>query len=83
MAMSLQTPDGIRTLQRKLYLKTKAEPFYLLYHLGLRRWANSPLPRCATPDSWRSPPLRSPAKGARSPAMYKLPGDRRDRWAMR
>jgi RNA-directed DNA polymerase len=32
--MSLQTPDGIRKLQRKLYLKAKAAPafrFYLLY----------------------------------------------------
>jgi RNA-directed DNA polymerase len=34
LAMSLTTPDSIRTLQRKLYLKAKAEPayrFYLLY----------------------------------------------------
>ncbi len=34
MAMSLQTPERIRTLQRKLYRKAKAEPdfrFYLLY----------------------------------------------------
>jgi len=32
--MSLDTPDNIRNLQKKLYLKAKAEPdfrFYLLY----------------------------------------------------
>jgi RNA-directed DNA polymerase len=32
--MSLQTPEKIRSLQRKLYVKAKAEPeyrFYLLY----------------------------------------------------
>jgi RNA-directed DNA polymerase len=34
LALSLQTPESIRRLQRKLYLKAKAEPafrFYLLY----------------------------------------------------
>jgi len=34
LALSLQTPDRIRSFQRKLYLKAKAEPdfrFYLLY----------------------------------------------------
>jgi RNA-directed DNA polymerase len=29
--MSLQTPDNIRRLQRKLYLKAKAEPDYRFY----------------------------------------------------
>jgi hypothetical protein len=34
IGVSLQTPEAIRTLQRKLYGKAKAEPayrFYLLY----------------------------------------------------
>ncbi len=34
LVMSLETPNGIRTLQRKLYRKAKGEPayrFYLLY----------------------------------------------------
>lgn len=31
--MSLTTPDGIRTLQRKLYTKAKQEPAYRFYAL--------------------------------------------------
>jgi RNA-directed DNA polymerase len=31
--MSLETPEAIRTLQRKLYLKAKAEPAYRFYVL--------------------------------------------------
>ena len=31
--MSLQTPSKIRMLQRKLYLKAKAEPHYRFYML--------------------------------------------------
>ena len=31
MAMSLTTPQSVRTLQRKLYLKAKAEPDYRFY----------------------------------------------------
>ena len=33
MAMSLRTPESIRRLQRKLYLKAKAEPAYRFYVL--------------------------------------------------
>jgi RNA-directed DNA polymerase len=39
LAVSLQTPDAIRTLQRKLHGKAKAEPgfrFYLLYDKAWR-----------------------------------------------
>ena len=47
--MSLKTPDNIRNLQKKLYLKAKTEPdfrFYLLY--------DDPI-FCGTPIGWRKP----------------------------
>src|SRR5664279_6029838 len=55
--MSLETPDKIRNLQRKLYCKAKAEPvfrFYLLYpnqrhrRTGVARLPA--VPSCAAPD---------------------------------
>lgn len=36
--MSLETPEKIRTLQRKLYLKAKAEPAYRFYLLYDKIW---------------------------------------------
>ena len=59
MAVGLATPESVRTLQRKLYLKAKAEPdyrFYLLYdkihradilrHAYALARPNSPLTKC-------------------------------------
>src|SRR6266568_1700206 len=62
--MSLQTPDKIRTLQRKLYLKAKAEPnfrFYLLYDKIYRAevWRAHTIAQPGSPGdaSWNGLPL--------------------------
>jgi RNA-directed DNA polymerase len=38
IALSLTTPDVIRTLQRKLYIKAKQEPAYRFYALVDKVW---------------------------------------------
>jgi RNA-directed DNA polymerase len=43
LAVSLRTPDAIRTLQRKLYGKAKAEPDYRFYLLHDKVWRTDTL----------------------------------------
>ena len=49
--MSLETPEKIRNLQRKLYCKAKAEPafrFYLLFAMPMRGPAPMRVRRAST-----------------------------------
>ena len=61
MAMSLKTPEKIRSLQRKLYCKAKAEPAFRFYVLVVAKHASGMTTRfvatifCCTPTGWPAP----------------------------
>ena len=84
--MSLQTPESIRRLQRKLYLKAKAEPafrFYLLYDkicredilLALMFW-RAPI---GVRRGWTGPPSRRLAAAGLEEWFAGLRKDRQQR----
>jgi hypothetical protein len=53
--MSLETPSKIRMLQRKLYLKAKAEPDYRFYLFICSTTRSTARMFLLMPTSWRSP----------------------------
>jgi RNA-directed DNA polymerase len=73
LAMSLETPEKIRSLQRKLYVKAKAEPEFRFYLLTIRSIAktfsttpiSSPRLTAARPAWMGSHSLRSRRQGSR------------------